>query len=1429
MPTARSTSPPLQPWTPRPNPNPNERTRLLRSPQPSPLIKPVRPRSIRSIASHATHDSHSHSRQGSPDPSSASDISDRRVAADDRTSLVVPKPKRTLRSRLLFATIVVLLAVCVYASFVDDFMGDVEATISCGTCIALLAPLQALARIGDDAFVDLFVGFCTKLGIEDADVCAGAVGTQAPILAHDLRSITLASPAAKNFCTTIFGLCPLPNTIPHTVNVTERPAEALEDPHFRVAAATRHHRRAAARKKWTSRGREPFQIVHISDVHVDRQYTPGAATDCTKVICCRDYGPHTVGPQVKYPAGPFGHKKCDAPPALVESMFRAIDRFVPNRKFSIFTGDVVESAVWAVERPVVTNDLELWHQDMQPVSYPVIGNHDVAPVNAFPRSTSPSAHASDWVYELTARDWQKWIGHHAANQVRNRSGCYARVHPGTDLKIISLNTNYWYKQNFWLYDSDVPVWDPNGILSWLADELDLAEKAGQRAWIIGHMPFGKVDAMRDQSNYANQIFQRYHDTIAAHFYGHSHVDEFEIAYPDYDNRTAETANGIAYISGALTPTSGNPVFRVYDIDPDTYEVMDFVPYYANKTDPQFQVDPIWKPYYSARQSYNSYLEPPHPAEASLNATFWHRVTEVFERNETVFQLFNTRLSRGGKIEDCSGGLCRKNTICMLRSMRSESNCAVIKPGLSFKDQKRDTDAVTEPQRDEERDPQIWALDHPEERYTQSRQHDYFACEGPGLASMLRSLGSGIKMPSTAEEKGGWASTLGIARKKRRKTETRPDFGALSTSTVETDKAPLENAAPAEESDDDDDVGPMPMPAGADGPTAAKRRRTLKHEKLYLDHLPAADRYNRSLMHRDTLVHVAVTKTNFVLTASVDGILKFWKKRPVGVEFVKLYRTHLSPILAVPVSDDGKSCASLGADSGGRTAEGLEVKGSAKVFDVENFDMINILKLPYVPRAACWIHGRNEGRILLAISDFDSAAIRIYDGRGDGKPLHTLTALHRSSVHLMTYNTRYRTVISADVSGMIEYWSPDEPFGLPDHLEWTSKAQTGLYEFKKTKTTPIALTLSPTNDSFAILSLPDLRLTTFNFLTGRLHRAYDESLTAVQEMQQAGTSGVALDSMEFGRRLAVERELEKLSLDAVKEGIVGSSASIGQPVWDESGKFVLYPTLLGIKVVNTVTNKVARILGKDETVRFTNIALYQGETEKKGVTTIAMVTSENPLLQKKEEQEPTLFCTAWKRPRFYLFTREEPEDKDGERDIYNEKPTRDEMTIAAPATSAAGPLARRGVIHTTKGDIHIELYPEHVPKTVENFVGLSKKHYYDDVIFHRVIPKFMLQTGDPLGDGTGGESLWGSTFEDEFHPLLKHDRPYMLSMANAGPKTNGSQFFITTVPCPWLDNKHSVFGRATAGFDVIHAIENVRTDKGDKPLDEIKISSITLEG
>ena len=132
-----------------------------------------------------------------------------------------------------------------------------------------------------------------------------------------------------------------------------------------------------------------------------------------------------------------------------------------------------------------------------------------------------------------------------------------------------------------------------------------------------------------------------------------------------------------------------------------------------------------------------------------------------------------------------------------------------------------------------------------------------------------------------------------------------------------------------------------------------------------------------------------------------------------------------------------------------------------------------------------------------------------------------------------------------------------------------------------------------------------------------------------------------------------------------------------------------------------------------------------------------------------------------------------------------------------------------VVKTSKGDIHLDLYATKTPITVANFVTLAKKGYYDDLSFHRVIPDFMIQGGCPLGTGTGSP---GYNFEDEFHPELKHDDMGILSMANAGPGTNGSQLFITHLPPPWLDGNHSVFGmvKSEADMDVVNAIE-----QGDK--------------
>jgi len=151
-----------------------------------------------------------------------------------------------------------------------------------------------------------------------------------------------------------------------------------------------------------------------------------------------------------------------------------------------------------------------------------------------------------------------------------------------------------------------------------------------------------------------------------------------------------------------------------------------------------------------------------------------------------------------------------------------------------------------------------------------------------------------------------------------------------------------------------------------------------------------------------------------------------------------------------------------------------------------------------------------------------------------------------------------------------------------------------------------------------------------------------------------------------------------------------------------------------------------------------------------------------------------------------------------------------------------------IIKTNMGTIEIELFADQTPKTVENFVGLADKGYYNGVIFHRVIKNFMLQGGDPTGTGRGGASFWGGKFEDEFVSDLKHDTPGILSMANAGPNTNGSQFFITLVATPWLDGKHTVFGKVINGMDVVNAIGEVKTAAGDKPVNEVVMEEVTIE-
>jgi peptidylprolyl isomerase domain and WD repeat-containing protein 1 len=532
----------------------------------------------------------------------------------------------------------------------------------------------------------------------------------------------------------------------------------------------------------------------------------------------------------------------------------------------------------------------------------------------------------------------------------------------------------------------------------------------------------------------------------------------------------------------------------------------------------------------------------------------------------------------------------------------------------------------------------------------------------------------------------------------------------------------------------------------------KKRRILKHEKLYVSALPKSQQYSKSLMHRDALSFVTLTPlTDFLLTSSIDGFVKFWKKAAAGetFEFVKEFRAHQGEITGVSVSADGRSFASAGQDK------------TVKIFDVVTFDLLAVLTLEAVPKSVCWIHRRGAGVPLLAVGV--EKKIVIYDGRGENtQPIKEIKGLHRAPVHVMVYNDAFDCVVSADESGMVEYWNPST-YEKPDTV-FEMKSGTDLFAFKKAKSVPSQITISPTGRQWSCMSFPDRKIRIFDFATGKLYRTYDESLQTIEEMQQAGTALQTLEPVEFGRRLATERSIDA---DGVRDKV--------NVIFDETGHFIIYGSILGTKVINTYTNRVVKVYGAEENFRALNLTLYQGQPLKKGVTTVAMAASANPLLQESEARDPILVTTAVSKQRFYMFT-DDTEISKSSRDIHNEKPThlsgkKEEVKKTALTGTAA-------ILHTTYGDIHIRLFPDAAPKTVENFVTHAKRGYYNNVIFHRVIRKFMIQTGDPLGDGTGGESIWGGEFEDEFS-TLRHDRAYTVSMANAGPNTNGSQFFITT--------------------------------------------------
>lgn len=613
---------------------------------------------------------------------------------------------------------------------------------------------------------------------------------------------------------------------------------------------------------------------------------------------------------------------------------------------------------------------------------------------------------------------------------------------------------------------------------------------------------------------------------------------------------------------------------------------------------------------------------------------------------------------------------------------------------------------------------------------------------------------------------------------------------------DTKKRPISDESSSDDDSDDEVFGPSLVPAKEvkDKPAMVKKRKKVVPDAVLTKNIPLADSYRFSYEQESMISAIASTSDGLIIVGLMNGAVKFYRKvEPAAkdeaegqLEFLKQFMAHPNkPVNQLVVNKE--LLATLG-----------ENDNSIKIFDLASLDMIQVLNLEFVPGSgttlATWFNSDK-----LVIPEKESKNVYIVDTETSEAKI--LESVHRFPITSLVYASKFQCFISCDTKGIIEYW--DENGFLPKTVSFKFKSETDLFDIAKSKSKADELVLSPDQTHFVTISKPDEAIRIYRVETGKLVKKIDESASVYEN--------------------DADKNLLHLHHE-ISANNFGSISNKSNIVFDENGKILIYPSLVGIKIINLQTMKLIATLGQqdcsDLILRFSKVLLLNKSSIQKFDS--QMLASENSLIDSKLMRHPIIVATATNLNRLYEFSNQ----KESCTKDYNLKSTRESSTRAVPVAKSNS--YSRATLHTTKGDIKIKFFPGLAPKTVENFTKLCEKKYYNNVIFHRVIKDMMIQTGDPLGDGTGGESAWGGYFKDEFNPLLTHNRPFMVSMANAGPNTNGSQFFITTEETPWLNNKHTIFGEVTDGMDTVKAIAEVETDERDAPMNQISILSTTLE-
>ncbi len=562
------------------------------------------------------------------------------------------------------------------------------------------------------------------------------------------------------------------------------------------------------------------------------------------------------------------------------------------------------------------------------------------------------------------------------------------------------------------------------------------------------------------------------------------------------------------------------------------------------------------------------------------------------------------------------------------------------------------------------------------------------------------------------------------------------------------------------------AGEMDNSKNADGEEPRVKR--AKRANRQLDEIPSSSHYQVSFMHKAAVSHViSSARYGYVITACEEGIVKFWKRtstvtdenapasggkkdQPATpcLEFVKSFTAHVGPLATLCIDERDDTIASIGKKD-----------GLIKFYDVSTFDAKSMIKTnnTSVGGAATFLESSSQ-ELLLAISHASDGDISIYSVESLG--LVQTLSLHSKPVTALAYNRRHKCCISGDEMGILEIWDATQGtadgniVGAPcsianNRIEYPSKLKTDLYKMAKKKTHPRCISIS---ENYFVVYGADYKVRVFNLSTAKIEVRYDERLSVYSSKN---FSNYGMDSVEFGKRAATEREIE----DQYENQVHLPSQVVAM---DPSERYLLISTMIGIKIIDWRQNKLVKIVGKADAsqYRFLTFCLCLGDAKMNQQMQLARGMGKSTAVGDKKEQvnNSVVVALAYQQRRFFVFSHFDPllkpegdVDSTSNRDIWNEAPTaQDQLLVSESGRGGASQIEKisKAILRTSKGDIHIKLFHE-VPKTFENFTEHARSGYYDGVIFHRVISSFMLQTGDPLGDGTGGESIWGSEFEDEF--------------------------------------------------------------------------------